>query len=132
ELKRHAYCKWHNTFSHATNDCNIFRRKIQSAVNEGRLVMHEVKDDKASFPSPTIDLDNAKVLIRPEQAEGAKGKNVIIGEPRPKNVNDKIQAREVTLEKVPDGRELLKITVKASRPRGKRVPRETRVGLLSR
>ena len=32
--------------------------------------MHEVKDDK--------------VLIRPEQAEGAKEKNVIIGEPRPK------------------------------------------------
>lgn len=21
ELKRHAYCKWHNSFSHATNDC---------------------------------------------------------------------------------------------------------------
>ena len=47
ELKRHAYCKWHNIFSHATNDCNIFRRKIQSAVNEGRLAMHEVKDDNA-------------------------------------------------------------------------------------
>ena len=28
ELMRHAYCKWHNTFSHATNDCNTFRRKI--------------------------------------------------------------------------------------------------------
>jgi hypothetical protein len=26
ELKRHAYCKWHNSFSHATNDCNVFRR----------------------------------------------------------------------------------------------------------
>jgi hypothetical protein len=25
ELKRCAYCKWHNSFSHATNDCNIFR-----------------------------------------------------------------------------------------------------------
>jgi hypothetical protein len=24
ELKRRAYCKWHNSFSHATNDCNIF------------------------------------------------------------------------------------------------------------
>ena len=47
-----------------------------------------------------------------------KEKNIIIGKPRPKNVNDKILAREVTLEKVPDGRELLKITVKASRPRG--------------
>ena len=39
ELKRHAYCKWHNSFSHATNDCNMFRRQIQSAINEGRLVV---------------------------------------------------------------------------------------------
>jgi len=96
ELKRHAYCKWHNTFSHATNDCNIFRRKIQSAVNEGRLAMHEMQVDKVSTPVHTIDLDNAKVLIRPEQAEGAEEKNVIIGEPGPKNVNDKILARKVT------------------------------------
>ena len=35
ELKWRAYCKWHNSFSHATNDCNIFRRQIQSAINEG-------------------------------------------------------------------------------------------------
>jgi hypothetical protein len=35
ELNRHAYCKWHNSFSHATNDCNVFRRHIQSAINEG-------------------------------------------------------------------------------------------------
>ena len=53
--------------------------------------MHEMKDDKASFPTHTIDLDNVKVLIRPEQAEGAKGKNIIIGESRQKNVNDKIK-----------------------------------------
>lgn len=25
ELKRRAYCKWHNSFSHATNDCNVLR-----------------------------------------------------------------------------------------------------------
>jgi hypothetical protein len=37
ELKRHAYCKWHNSFSHATNDCNVFRRQIQSAINEDWL-----------------------------------------------------------------------------------------------
>jgi hypothetical protein len=24
ELKRCAYCKWHNSFSHATNDCSVF------------------------------------------------------------------------------------------------------------
>ena len=80
--------------------------------------MHEVKNDKASFPVHTIDLDNVKVLIRPEQAEGAKGKNIIIGEPRPKNINDKVRVREVTMEKTPDGKESLKITVKASRPGG--------------
>jgi hypothetical protein len=26
QLKKHAYCKWHNSYSHATNDCNVFRR----------------------------------------------------------------------------------------------------------
>jgi hypothetical protein len=77
--------------------------------------MHEMKDDKASFLVHTIDLDNVKILIRPGQAEGAKGKNVIIGAARPKNVNDKIQAREVMMEKTLDGEESLKITIKASR-----------------
>jgi hypothetical protein len=36
--------------------------------------------DKNPFPVSTIDLQNFKVLIRLEQAEAAKGKNVIIGE----------------------------------------------------
>ena len=118
ELKRRAYCKWHDSSSHATNDCNVFRRQIQSAINEGRLALHETQVDEASFPLHTNDLNNAKVLIRLEQAEGAKGKNVIIGEKRPNNVNDKILAREVVLEKTPDGKESLKITLKASRPGG--------------
>jgi hypothetical protein len=26
ELKCRVYCKWHNSFSHATNDCNVFHR----------------------------------------------------------------------------------------------------------
>ena len=42
ELKRRAYCKWHNLFSQATNDCSVFRRQIQSAVNEGRLVVPQI------------------------------------------------------------------------------------------
>ena len=33
ELKHHAYCKWHNSTSHATNNYNIFRRQVQSAIN---------------------------------------------------------------------------------------------------
>ena len=96
----------------------MFRRHVQSAVNEGRLTLPELQINEAPFSVHTIDFNNAKVLIRPEQAEGAKGKNVIIGESRPKNVDDTILAREVTLEKTLDGRESLKITVKASRPGG--------------
>jgi hypothetical protein len=28
EIKRRAFCKWHNSFSHATNDCTVFYRQI--------------------------------------------------------------------------------------------------------
>ena len=81
-----------------------------------------MKIDKTLFlvhtNTHTIDLSNAKVLIWPEQAEGAKGKSVVIGETRPKNIDDKILAREVVLEKAPDGKELIKITIKAHVPGG--------------
>ena len=57
---------------------------------------------------------------------------MVIGETRPKNVNDKILAREVVLEKAPDGKELIKITVKDEVPGGKKVLLLLQVGLLSR
>ena len=111
ELKRRAYCKFQNSSSHAINVCNVFHRQVQSAINEGRLIFPEMKIDKAPFLVHTIDLNNAKVLIRLEripgensrvtlifeidQAEGAKGKNVIIGDDRPLTVDNKILAKEV-------------------------------------
>ena len=76
ELKRRAYCKLHNTFSHATNDCNVLRRQIQSAINEGRLVISTMQVDQNPFPmhANVLELKNLKVLIRPSQAESTKGK----------------------------------------------------------
>ena len=76
ELKRRAYCKLHNTFSHATNDCNVLRRQIQSAIDEGRLVISGMQVDQNPFPMHThvLELKNPKVLIRPNQAESTKGK----------------------------------------------------------
>lgn len=35
ELKRRAWCKWHNSVSHAANDCNVFHSQLQSVLNEG-------------------------------------------------------------------------------------------------
>ena len=51
------------------------------------------------------------MLIRPEQAERAKGKNVVIGDLRPMNTSDKILAREVIKEKSDDGKDTLKIII---------------------
>ena len=69
-------------FSHVTNDCNVLRRQIQSAINEGRLVVPAMQIDQNPFPIHTIVLSNPKVLIRPHQAESTKGKNVVVGEER--------------------------------------------------
>jgi hypothetical protein len=57
ELKCRAYCKWHNSFSHVTNDCNVFRRQIQSAINEGRLKFQE---DTEPFPMNVIDFEGKR------------------------------------------------------------------------
>ena len=70
-------------FSHATNDCNVLHRKIQSAIDEGRLVIPAMQVDRIPFPVHMLELENPKVLIRPHQAKSTKGKNVIIGEERP-------------------------------------------------
>jgi hypothetical protein len=119
DLKKHAYCKRYNSYSHATNDCNVFRRQIQSAINGGQLCLKQMQVDNNPFPVNAIDLQGAKLLVRPEQAESTKGKNVIIGEERHKGLDDKIWSRKVVLMKATDGKETLKITLKASKLGGK-------------
>jgi hypothetical protein len=118
ELIRRAYCKWHKLFSHATNDCNVFRRQIQSTINEGRLKFQEMQVDTVLFPMNVIDFEGKKVLIRPGMADKGKGKEVIIDDARKANENNKISCRKVVAEKTPDGRETLKITITTSNTRG--------------
>jgi hypothetical protein len=61
----------------------VFRRQVQSAINEGRLTFHEMQVDKTSFPINAMDLQQPKVLVQPHQAEATKGKNVVIEEAKP-------------------------------------------------
>jgi hypothetical protein len=99
QLKKQAYYKWHNSYSHATNDCNVFRRQVQSAINEGRLKFAEtpqMKLNKDPFLANMnmVELEGKKVLVRPSQAETTKEKEVIIREERsprmikPKSLKD--------------------------------------------
>jgi hypothetical protein len=99
ELKRRAYCKWHNYFSHATNDCNVFRRQVQLAINEGRLAFQEMQVDKQPFPINTIDVACKKILVRPEMVDKGKSKDIIIGNPRMSNISQKEIARKAPDDK---------------------------------
>jgi hypothetical protein len=114
ELKRRAYCKWYNSFSHATNDCNVFRRQIQSAINEGRLKFQEMQVDTEPFPMNMIDIEGKKVLVRPNTADKGKGKEIVIGNAREADENHKISCRKVVAEKTPDGGETLKVIITTS------------------
>jgi hypothetical protein len=98
ELKRRAYCKWHNYFSHATNDCNVFRRQVQPAINEGQLAFQEMQVDTQPFPVNTIDIACKKILVWPEMADKGKSKG-IIGNPRMSNISQKEIARKAPDDK---------------------------------
>ncbi|XP_015697640.1 uncharacterized protein LOC107305228 [Oryza brachyantha] len=61
ELKKKKFCKWHNSVSHHTNDCQIFRRQIQMAVKQGRFKFEETKKpmkiDGHPFPVNMVQPD---------------------------------------------------------------------------
>jgi hypothetical protein len=48
-----SYCKWHNSFTHGTGDCKELRRQIQSAIEQGQLILgqYAMKVDTQPFPN---------------------------------------------------------------------------------
>ncbi|KAK1647133.1 hypothetical protein QYE76_064938 [Lolium multiflorum] len=53
ELNGKPYCKFHNSLSHATNDCRVWRQHIQAAIEKGRLIFNQyaMKVDTQPFPA---------------------------------------------------------------------------------
>ncbi len=43
ELGKRKYCKWHNSGSHNTNDCKVFRQQIQVAIEGGKIKFDDSK-----------------------------------------------------------------------------------------
>src|SRR5438132_1187098 len=68
--------------------------------------------DKQPFSMNTLRLEGKKVLIQPEVARSANKNNVIVGEPRNNKESNKVLRRAIVLGKQPDGKEMLKITIK--------------------
>ena len=107
ELKRCAYCKWHNSFSHATNDCNVFQRQIQSAINEGWLSFQEMQVDTQPFPINTIELANKRVLVQPKVGDKGKVSSLVILARQiyhKEELLGKLQTKRLTSPEAPRGR----------------------------
>ena len=56
ELQGRLYCKWHHSFTHTTGECKELRRQIQSAIEQGRLILaqHSMKVDTKPFPQANV------------------------------------------------------------------------------
>jgi len=55
ELKKKRYCKYHNSNTHNTSDCKVFKYIIQQAINKGKIWLEKAKGDVGivSHPFPT-------------------------------------------------------------------------------
>jgi hypothetical protein len=82
-LAKKTYCMWHDSYTHTTNECNYFLRQVQSAINDSRLTLGDggkMKLDTDPFPVGMVELELKKFLLRTDQAETTKGKNVIVSD----------------------------------------------------
>jgi hypothetical protein len=79
--------------------------------------------DTEPFSMNMIDFEGKKVLVRPNAADKGKDKEIIIGNAREADGNQKISCRKVVAEKTPDGGETLKVTIMTPDAGGKHGPR---------
>jgi hypothetical protein len=58
-LEELIYCKWHNSSDHNTSNCNVFRRVIQSAIDNRQLRFFEAQQ---KYQLDSIGLDGKQVF----------------------------------------------------------------------
>ncbi|KAK1680359.1 hypothetical protein QYE76_041207 [Lolium multiflorum] len=56
EMNGKPYCKWHHTFTHATNDCKVLRGQIQMAIEQGRLLFGQFAMRVDTQPFPEVNM----------------------------------------------------------------------------
>jgi hypothetical protein len=78
------------------------------------LSLKEKQIDWSPFLVNKLDLENPAVLIRLVQAYTTKGKNVVIGDPRPEEDAKSTPSHTVVMEKLPIGEETITITIRGS------------------
>jgi hypothetical protein len=82
-LAKKTYYKWHDSYTHTTNECNYFWQQVQSAINDGRLTLGDggkMKLNTDPFLIGMVELMDMKVLVRMYQAKTTKGRNVLVSD----------------------------------------------------
>ncbi|CAL8116151.1 unnamed protein product [Prunus armeniaca] len=80
ELKNKMFCKWHNSFSHAINNCVHFRDVIQDLIVEGKILVDKpttMRVDNEPFPAHMIGVNwperrNKRKIVVDVGEEGAR------------------------------------------------------------
>ena len=74
DAKEQEYCKLQNSFDHSTQNCNMFRQIIQSAINSGQLKFaHALENDQLE----SIGLGDKRLQNWPTSANSCNNKNVV-------------------------------------------------------
>ncbi|KAK1666654.1 hypothetical protein QYE76_054813 [Lolium multiflorum] len=66
EMNGRPYCKWHHTFTHATNDCKVLRAQIQMAIESGRLIFGQFAMKVDTHPFPGVNMVDLSHSLRCE------------------------------------------------------------------
>jgi hypothetical protein len=56
ELQGRPYCKWHNLFTHNTNDCKELCCQIQSAIEQSRLILGQFAMKVDTWPFSGVNM----------------------------------------------------------------------------
>ncbi|KAI5323985.1 hypothetical protein L3X38_033058 [Prunus dulcis] len=108
ELRNKTFCKWHNVWSHATNNC-FFRNVAQDLIDRKVLKFPEKATmgvDQNPFPNAQVNMVNAN-FPRPNQPRprldlGGSGKAAAKRRARETQVDPKAKGKAKALdEKIP-------------------------------
>jgi hypothetical protein len=95
ELKRNVTVVFHDRNSHSTNDCRVFRLRIQKAIQEGHLKFdNKMKLDGHPFPQNMVGFSVNMVTAE------EKGKVKVLSSARAKQDRSVDPTRQVTVEQV--------------------------------
>jgi hypothetical protein len=97
ELKNMKYYKWHNETSHDTNECKVFRKQIQLAIEQGKLKFETpkrtMKIDQHSFATNMVDMVKKKSLPQAKILTSSLTKKAGAVNPKAQIIADEVKGK---------------------------------------